>query len=203
MKCFRFANPEDVMFTADTHFGHANIIRFCDRPFKDVFHMDEALVENWNRAVSPRQTVFHLGDFGFRGSPSKLSCLHKRLNGNIILIRGNHDKQSTLRMFDEVHDLVQLTVAGKTRIVLCHYAMLTWNGSFRGSWMLHGHSHGTLTPNYDRKITDVGVDSWGYKPVSFSQLQAEMVQHGEETVDDLNSGFTSTYGEGADLLKPE
>ena len=52
-----------VFFTSDTHFNHANIIRFCNRPFKDVSHMNEAIISNWNRVVGPEDIVFHLGDF--------------------------------------------------------------------------------------------------------------------------------------------
>ena len=202
MKKFKFAAGHEVRFTADTHFGHANIIRFCDRPYRDVYHMDETLVENWNRAVPPGTTVFHLGDFGFKGSQSKLITLCGRLNGRIILIRGNHDHEKTLGMFSEVHDLAEVTVAGQT-IVMCHYALQVWRNSFRGAWHIHGHSHGTLTPNWDRKICDIGVDSWDYAPVRFNQLQAEMAQHGVETVNDLNAGFITTYGKDADLLKPD
>lgn len=201
MKKFKFAEDK-VMFTADTHFGHANIIRFCNRPYRDAHHMGEQLVHEWNRVVRRNQIVFHLGDFAFKNSQTKLIHQRQRLNGEIILIRGNHDNSATERLFKEVHDIAEVTI-GKQRIVMCHYAMQVWNASFHGSWMIHGHSHGTLTPNWERKICDVGVDSWGYKPVSFSQLQAEMTQHGRETVEDLNDGFITTYGKDADLLKPD
>jgi calcineurin-like phosphoesterase family protein len=116
-----------------------------------------------------------------------------------VLIQGNHDRPSDLQHFKNVHDIAEVEIGGQ-RIVMCHYAMNTWNHSFRGAWQIHGHSHGTLTPNYDRKICDIGVDSWGYKPVTFHQLQAQMRMHGRETVDDLNNGFTTTYGKEADLL---
>lgn len=51
-----------------THFNHTNIIRFCSRPFKDVEHMNETLIANWNRVVGPDNIVFHLGDFCLGGS---------------------------------------------------------------------------------------------------------------------------------------
>lgn len=202
MKKFKFAAGHEVRFTSDTHFGHANIIRFCDRPYRDVHHMDEELVKNWNRAVPPGTVVFHLGDFGFKGSQAKLITLHARLNGRIILIRGNHDHEKTLGMFSEVHDLAQVTVAGQP-IVMCHYAMKVWPGSHHGAWHIYGHSHGTLPPDWDRKACDIGVDSWNYAPVRFDHLAAEMRQHGAESVKDLNDGFMKTYGKDADLLKPE
>ena len=58
----RFSSSQ-IFFTADTHFGHANIIKYCHRPFATVEEMDDALVRNWNAVVSPDATVFHLGDF--------------------------------------------------------------------------------------------------------------------------------------------
>ncbi len=202
MKKFKF-QPDEVMFTADTHFGHANIIRFCDRPFEGAHHMNEALINNWNQVVDEDQTVFHLGDFAFKCGQTQTAVISQRLNGNIILIRGNHDKESTLNLFEEVHDLAEVVIGKQQSIILCHYAMRTWPQSFRGAWQLHGHSHGTLPELPDRKTLDIGVDSWGYKPVSFAQIEIEMRQHEADTVDDLNRGFINTYGKDADLLKPE
>ena len=57
-----------VFFTSDTHFNHTNIIRFCSRPFKDVAHMNETIISNWNRVVGSGDIVFHLGDFCLGGS---------------------------------------------------------------------------------------------------------------------------------------
>ena len=54
-------NPEHTFFTSDTHFNHANIIKFCNRPFKDVEQMNETLIANWNRVVEMDDTVFHAG----------------------------------------------------------------------------------------------------------------------------------------------
>lgn len=58
MKQFEF-DPEHTFFTSDTHFGHANIINLCKRPFRDVNHMNDMLVENWNNVVTDDDTVFH------------------------------------------------------------------------------------------------------------------------------------------------
>lgn len=173
MRKFKFSDPGAVMFTSDTHFGHANIIRFCDRPYGEANEMDEALIANWNRVVSKGQTVFHLGDFAFKGNQSRPAVISHRLNGNIVLIRGNHDNPHTQRLFNEVHDLAEVIVAGQ-RIILCHYAMRVWNGSFRGSWHLYGHSHGTLPGREGQKELDIGVDSWDYTPVRFDQIADAM-----------------------------
>lgn len=89
---FEFS-AKNTFFTSDTHFGHANIIRLCNRPFKDVEEMNEKLVENWNRVVPEDGTVFHLGDFAFGGSALWNSII-PRLNGQIYLIIGNHDRKN-------------------------------------------------------------------------------------------------------------
>ena len=56
----------NVFFIADTHFGHANVIKFCARPFASVEEMDETLIENWNAKVKGCDTVFVLGDMFYR-----------------------------------------------------------------------------------------------------------------------------------------
>ena len=74
-----------MFFTSDTHFNHTNIIRFCNRPFKDVSHMNETIIANWNRVVGPEDIVFHLGDFCLGGSAEWVNVLN-RLNGKIYLM---------------------------------------------------------------------------------------------------------------------
>lgn len=80
-----------IYFTSDTHFGHANIIKYCERPFKDTDHMDETIIANWNRTVSPDDTVFHLGDVALGNIDKSLACV-SRLNGYKICVLGNHDR---------------------------------------------------------------------------------------------------------------
>ncbi len=94
-----------VFFTSDTHFNHANIIKFCNRPFKNVDEMNEALITNWNKVVSADDYVFHLGDFCLGGSAEWTKALDC-LNGKIFLILGNHDlknlKQGFIGRFEKV-----------------------------------------------------------------------------------------------------
>ena len=89
---FKF-NAEQTFFTSDTHFNHANIIRFCNRPFKDVEQMNEVMIANWNNVIGKDDTVFHLGDFCLGGAAEWTKILD-RLNGKIYLIMGNHDLKS-------------------------------------------------------------------------------------------------------------
>lgn len=66
---------------SDTHFGHANIIDYCNRPFRDVFDMDETLIRNWNEVVGKDDLVYHLGDFAFHKDKEDLMGLLSRLHG--------------------------------------------------------------------------------------------------------------------------
>ena len=94
-----------VFFTSDTHFNHANILKFCDRPFKNVEEMNETIIVNWNKVIGKDDTVFHLGDFCLGGSAEWTKILD-RLNGKIHLIVGNHDlknlRQGFINRFEEV-----------------------------------------------------------------------------------------------------
>ena len=77
-------------FTAGTHFGHANILRYCDQPFASVEEMDAALIARWNRRVGPEDTVYHLGDVAL-GLKALWLEYRRQLNGRIEFILGNHD----------------------------------------------------------------------------------------------------------------
>lgn len=82
-----------VFVIGDTHFGHANIIKYCNRPFASVEEMDAALIKNWNETVSNDDIVIHVGDVGF-GSKEYIGSIIKQLHGKKILIMGNHDNWS-------------------------------------------------------------------------------------------------------------
>jgi calcineurin-like phosphoesterase family protein len=159
-------------FTADTHFGHANIIKYCNRPFASVEEQDETLIANWNRLVKPGDHVFHLGDFCMHGD---LSEYRKRLNGKITLIRGNHDKLKAAEetLFEGVHDLLRVQMCGAD-FILCHYAMRVWDKSHWNSFHLYGHSHGHMEP-YGKSM-DVGVDTTlaAYAPIPAETIKQVM-----------------------------
>jgi calcineurin-like phosphoesterase family protein len=84
-----------VFLVSDTHFGHAGVCRFTRsdgvtklRPWTDPAEMDEAMIRAWNERVRPNDKVYHLGDVVInRKSLTTLA----RLNGDKVLIRGNHD----------------------------------------------------------------------------------------------------------------
>lgn len=162
----------NVWFTADTHFGHASIIRFCKRPFSSVEDMDETLIHRWNERVKPGDVVWHLGDFAFHKSKEQLITLFNRLNGDKCLITGNHDHTDTRRLlWTNIKALTTLNL-DKMPIVLCHYGMRVWDRSHHGSVHLYGHSHNTLPG--DNQSLDVGVDCWDFRPVNIDEIRARL-----------------------------
>lgn len=169
-------------FTADTHFGHARIIEYCKRPYKDMNHMNEELIARWNSKVKHDDTVYHLGDFGF--GPT-MPFIRRRLNGKIRLILGNHDKITleNANLFESIKSLELIGIGNGQRVVLCHYAMRVWQMQGHGSWQLYGHSHGNLADDPAIRSLDVGVDCWDYYPVSIPQIEAKMALKTSKTPD--------------------
>ena len=78
-----------IFFTADTHFGHTNILKLCNRPFDSIEEMNEAMISNWNDRVKGTDTVYIVGDMFFRCEDAE--TVLKRLRGKKRLIVGNHD----------------------------------------------------------------------------------------------------------------
>jgi calcineurin-like phosphoesterase family protein len=166
-----------VFVTADTHFGHAAILRLTGRPFKSLQAMDEGLISRWNSKVGPDDLVWHLGDFAYRAEASPESY-RARLNGRIHLVMGNHD-DAALRersdLFESVSDIAELAWKGQ-RIALCHYPMRDWPGAFSGAWHLFGHEHGRLDKEPLGLSLDVGVDSHAFAPLALEEVARVMAK---------------------------
>ena len=177
-----------IFFTSDTHWGHSRVIQYSNRPFANIDEMDEQLIKNWNSKVQPNDTVYHLGDFAFHREDQIFKIL-SRLNGKIHLIVGNHDKQiiknsQLQKQFQSISNYCELKIDNQF-IVMCHYPMLSWNKSHHGSWMLHGHCHGSIQHPWNGKLLDVGTDPMKYFPISFDKLipimaSKQFVNHHED-----------------------
>lgn len=179
---YRF-DGDKVYFTSDTHFCHANIIKFCNRPFKDVEDMNETLIANWNSVVGHNDIVFHLGDFCF-GGPAEWKRILDRLNGKIYLIAGNHDIKNLAQSCRErfVQVIMQMHIeVGKHKIYLNYYPFLCYGGAYRGTWQLFGHVHTSMNsagidaPRLNMLFPtqyDVGVDNNNFTPVSYNKVRA-------------------------------
>lgn len=128
-------------YIADTHFGHKNIIRYDNRPFRDVKEMDDVLIKNWNKVVSNDDFVYVLGDIGWYDNQKTAAIFHS-LNGKKILVKGNHDKISKEieNCFEKICDYIEIKDENE-KIILSHYPIHFWNGQFRNSIHLYGHVH--------------------------------------------------------------
>lgn len=155
----------DTWFTSDTHYWHKRIQEFCPdtRRGKDADEMTELMIEAWNKRVKPDDKVYHLGDFSF-GSSVQTANLVGRLNGNIYLIKGNHDKvienEFIRSRFTWVKDYAFIRM-GDQKIALMHFPIESWDQMHRGAWHFHGHLHGDT--HHECKVLenrlDVGVDT--------------------------------------------
>ena len=171
-------------FTADHHAGHAKIIEYCRRPFRDTHEMDEAMINNHNSVVQSDDFVYILGDVAFKNPANYI----RRLNGHKFIIRGNHDKyiEECKSLVGWIRYFQQITVEGQ-KIVLMHYAMRVWPSSHHGAYQLYGHSHGTLEDDPNALSIDVGVDCHNFFPISFKQVQAKMANKNFKPVDHHNA----------------
>jgi calcineurin-like phosphoesterase family protein len=186
-------------FISDTHFGHANIIKYCSRPFlseeearqvqeaggdrervrkvsvsqASVEHMDATMIDNLNAVVGPDDVLWHLGDFAF-GDYEVAERYRRRIGCKTInLIWGNHDKRRIAGLFNRTFDQVLIHVEGQG-IFLNHYAMRVWDKSHHGTWHLYGHSHGRLPDDPESLSVDIGVDCHDFRPWSFAEIRAVM-----------------------------
>ena len=182
----KFSRDDRIWFTADSHIGHRNIIKYCKRPFSDVEEMNETLISNWNKVVGKDDFVFHLGDFSVGGAAEWTSLLDS-LNGRIFLVLGNHDMnnvdQGFMRRFEDV-SMQMLISIGKQRVYLNHYPFLCYGGAYRGTWQLFGHVHisscmsGLDSPRLQMLFPrqyDVGVDNNNYTPISFEEVEVKIL----------------------------
>lgn len=154
----------NIFVTADMHFDHANIINLSKRPFVDIKNMNESLVDFWNQNVKEDDVVYHLGDF-ILSKNSKAKDFEKLLNGTIIHIKGNHDKDSLITTMLKIG----LCEFGGYVFLMQHEPpMMALEIPDDCDFVLCGHMHEKWTYCTDLQvpIINVGIDSWNYKPVN-------------------------------------
>ena len=159
-----------IWFTADFHLSHKNIIKYSNRPFKNVEEMDNSIMRNLKELIKSEDVLYFLGDLTFK--KEKALEFFDVLEGiEIHYIIGNHDSKEVIKVAREfcasVSSLTGIYVYDQP-ITLCHYAMRVWNKSHFNAWQLYGHSHGTLEPV--GKQYDIGVDTNDFKPISYDYL---------------------------------
>ncbi len=135
-------------YIADWHYDHANCIYFDNRPFRTATHMNEELIRRWNEKVEPGDIVYVLGDMFWCKATDAIAVL-KRLNGQKVLIKGNHDRCHDINFkkcfvkiveYEEIED-------GDDKIVLCHYPIPCFKNHFYGWLHFYGHVHTSFEHN--------------------------------------------------------
>ena len=156
---------------SDLHLTHANIIEYCDRPYSDVEEMNRQLVDNWNRTVSPDDTVVFLGDLTMGADHDEAVEWAERLNGSVVFVEGNHDELDAERApFPVVESCV--ISHGKYRFGCAHRPEDTPED---GEWGLYGHHHNNFPRDYPfidgrNNRVNVSVELIGYAPLSLDAL---------------------------------
>lgn len=174
-----------ILYIADLHFGHTNILRHDHRPFKDAEEMDAFLIHMWNERVHNDDTVYILGDVCYSKSPEYYL---RQLKGHKHLIIGNHDKKllknkKAMSYFESVSYMRTIEDQGR-KVVLCHYPIAEWDGYFRGVYHIYGHIHNNdneakFFMESKERAFNAGCMLTGYAPVSLGEL-IRMKEHSQK-----------------------
>jgi calcineurin-like phosphoesterase family protein len=191
---------KEPFFISDLHLGHHNVIKYDGRPYKDVDEMHVDIIKRWNEVVGDEDEVYYLGDLAMRVN-EKVKWIMYQLKGKIHYIMGNHDRYkdiSHLGRFEHIHEygteimvkddtITDKKAGGHQHIIMSHYPILSWNRAHYGSWMIHGHCHGSLMKSnqdyYKRKVMDVGCNVIDYTPISYRQVKEVMDKKSLASVD--------------------
>lgn len=183
-----------IWFTSDLHFFHDRILEFHPKR-KEIFgntveKAKEAMIQLWNSRVNKKDTVYILGDLAF-GEVEDKRKLFQRLNGNKILILGNHDKipDHLKCYFNHITQIKNIKFKKSVynflhkdlEVIMCHFPMLSWEHKDKGSVMIHGHCHGKVDKiNTDSKElrVDVGIDGnlANYDLISLEKLANHFIK---------------------------
>jgi calcineurin-like phosphoesterase family protein len=170
------SDPEDIFLISDLHLGHANIIRYCSRPFlvSDVGEMDHVLIKNWNYTISPMNCVYYLGDLRYGKDALPALQYRKKLKGHITFIAGNHDDT-------ELEPVSSVTLEYEGFRFLLVHDPADAKEEFDG-WVIHGHHHNNDLRQYpfinfkNRRI-NVSAEVVGYIPVSLTHICTLIQEH--------------------------
>jgi calcineurin-like phosphoesterase family protein len=177
-------------FAADFHLGHANIIKYDNRPFRSVKEMDDQIMLNCERLFKDGDRFYFLGDFAFKNEGAAENYMKRLANTGVkmFFIKGNHDKSPTVRLYKTYGEYLgeqkMVEVQGQ-EIVLNHYRMDVWDKSHHGTWHLHGHSHHSLPERHNARCIDVGINGRGYNysPLEFADIERMMAKKTWEPID--------------------
>lgn len=176
----------DTFLVADPHFGHSGVCRFLRedgtklRPWDTPDEMDEALVDNWNKVVSAKDRVYVLGDVVIN---RRCLPILERVNGRLVLIKGNHDifkLEDYAKYFDDIRSSHKLDNYILSHIPIHPDSLARWCGG-----NIHGHLHSNrvMTPDgksIDPRYFSVSVEHTDFTPMSFNEVKLRFEKQKEE-----------------------
>ena len=177
-------------YISDWHYGHKNVLHFDNRPWLTVEEMNAELIQRWNSVVEPGDVTYVLGDM-FWCKPAESIPVLDKLNGQIVLVKGNHDYDSSIlnRKFVKVDDYMEIDDYGR-KIVLCHYPIVCYKNHYHGWYHLYGHVHNTFEYHmmeHDKKLmTDLYE-----KPCRMYNVGAMLpyMDYTPRTLDEIIAGY--------------
>ena len=169
-----------IYFTSDLHLGHDREFIYTPRGFQSVWEMNDTIVKNWNDIITPNDDVYCLGDLMLGDNDAGIRYI-KNLKGHIHVIRGNHDTEARMNLYNKCYNIVEITEGqffdwGKYHFYLNHYPTFTSNLEKSDRIAehivnLYGHTH--QKTNFYNDIPfmyHVGVDSHDCKPVLIQDI---------------------------------
>ena len=162
-----------IWLIGDTHFGHKNIIDYCDRPFKNISEMNEALIQNWNKVVNRTDEVFMMGDFALCGK-DELIAYGKRLKGRKRLILGNHDDASINTYREAGFEYVyNYPIIVEDYYIFSHRPIFVKNNDLYCNIFAHVHGNPEYA-DYSHRSFCTSVERINYTPISFDEVKEKM-----------------------------
>ena len=175
-------------FTSDYHLGHANIIKYCERPFKDLYHMNSTIIRNHNERIKPGDSVFFLGDFCFRntkgekdgeGELSTADFYIQQLNGDFVFIKGNHDNNNSLKT-----KILGVVIEIDNKQIYLVHKPDDYNPAYPINFVGHVHELWKFKKLKDgTHLINIGCDQWNFMPISYNEIMTEYTKWKKNNTD--------------------
>lgn len=168
-----------VFFTADTHFGDSNIIRYENRPFSNIEDMDRTIIKNWNDTVSENDKVFLLGDFSAYGFEKSCEICNS-LNGEKFLVMGNHDTEN-----EKYYCNCGFSGVSHYPIIYENFWILSHEPLYVNRNMpyanIFGHVHANpIYKDVSEQSFCVSIERTDYRPVEFGEIKRQIIENSEK-----------------------
>lgn len=158
-----------IYIWSDLHLNHSNIIKYENRPFRDIEEMNDTLLNNWKKTITKHDTIINLGDVSFKCSKEFMKNIISNMPGKKILVLGNHDKARSVKWW---HD-VGFDIVYPYPFILDDFYILSHEPIYINDNMpyvnIHGHTHSDISEC--KQKVNVCVENINYIPISFESIK--------------------------------